>query len=63
MSEKLIEKIETMGKKHEKEKQAREKEYLKSSVTLKIYRANERAGESPHYERIEVPGPALDYCA
>ena len=55
MSEQLIEKIETMGKKHEKEKQAREKEYLKSSVTLKIYRANKRAGESPHYDRIEVP--------
>ena len=55
MSEELIEKIETMGKKHEKEKQTREKEYLKSSVTLKIYRANKRAGESPHYDRIEVP--------
>lgn len=55
MSEQLIERIETMGKKHEKEKQAREKEYLKSSVTLKIYRANKRAGESPHYDRIEVP--------
>lgn len=55
MSEQLIEKIETMGKKHEKEKQTREKEYLKSSVTLKIYRANKRAGESPHYDRIEVP--------
>jgi succinate dehydrogenase / fumarate reductase, iron-sulfur subunit len=55
MSEQLIERIETMGKKHEKEKRARVKEYLKSSVTLKIYRANKRAGESPHYDRIEVP--------
>src|ERR671925_2447829 len=55
MTEQLIEKIETMEKKHEKEKQGREKEYPKSSVSLKIYRANRRAGESPHYDRIEVP--------
>src|SRR5919109_1093319 len=55
MTEQLIEKIETMEKKHEKEKHGREKEYPKSSVSLKIYRANRRAGESPHYDRIEVP--------
>src|ERR671923_2044424 len=50
MTEQLIEKIETMEKKH-----GREKEYNKSSVSLKIYRANRRAGERPHYDRIEVP--------
>ncbi|HEX2471606.1 MAG TPA: 2Fe-2S iron-sulfur cluster-binding protein, partial [Nitrososphaera sp.] len=55
MTEQLIEKIETMEKKHEKEKRQREKEYPKSSLTLKIYRANRRAGESQHYDRIEVP--------
>ena len=46
MTEQLIEKIETMEKKHEKEKHQREKQYQKSSLTLKIYRANRRAGES-----------------
>ena len=55
MTEQLIEKIETMEKMHEKEKHQREKEYPKSSLTIKIYRANRRAGESPHYDRIEVP--------
>lgn len=55
MSEQLIERIGTIGKKHEKEKQKREKEYIKNSVTLKIYRENRRAGESPHFDRIEVP--------
>src|ERR671923_1682464 len=55
MTEQLIEKIETVEKKHEKEKHQREKEYPKSSVSIKIYRANRRAGESPHYDRIEVP--------
>src|SRR5918998_3897156 len=55
MTEQLIGKIETIEKKHEKEKNQREKEYLRSSVTLKIYRANRRAGESAHYDRIEVP--------
>src|ERR671931_1664808 len=55
MTEQLIEKIETMEKKREKEEHQREKEYLKSSVILKIYRANRHAGESPHYDRIEVP--------
>src|ERR671939_1498680 len=55
MTEQLIEKIETVEKKHEKEKHQREKEHHKSSVHLKIYRANRRAGESPRYDRIEVP--------
>src|ERR671918_3031759 len=55
MTEQLIEKIETMEKKHEKENHQREKEYPRSSVSIKIYRANRRAGESPHYDRIEVP--------
>src|SRR5919199_5593844 len=55
MTEQLIEKIETMEKKHEKDKHEKEKEYRKTSVILKIYRANRHAGESPHYDRIEVP--------
>jgi len=55
MTEQIIEKIETMEKKHENEKRQREKEYLKSSVSIKIYRANKAAGESPHYDRVEVP--------
>ncbi len=55
MTEQLIEKIGTIEKKHGKEKQAKEKEYLKSSVSLKIYRANRGSGERPHYDRIEVP--------
>src|SRR5919109_2617544 len=55
MTEQIIEKIETMEKKHEKEKHRREKEYNKSSVSLEIYRANRRGGESPHSDRIEVP--------
>jgi succinate dehydrogenase / fumarate reductase iron-sulfur subunit len=55
MTEQLIEKIETVEKKHKNEKHQREKEHQKSSVSIKIYRANRRAGESPHYDRIEVP--------
>lgn len=55
MTEQLIEKIDTMEKKREKEKHQKEKEYLKSSVSIKIYRANKSAGESPHYDRVEVP--------
>src|SRR5919199_1701028 len=55
MTEQLIEKIGTMEKKHEMEKQEHEKEYLRSSVVLKIYRANRGAGESPHYDKVEVP--------
>jgi succinate dehydrogenase / fumarate reductase, iron-sulfur subunit len=49
MTEQVIEKIEKMGKKHEK------RETIRSSVVLKIYRANRLAGESPHYDSIEVP--------
>ncbi|HEX2106515.1 MAG TPA: succinate dehydrogenase iron-sulfur subunit [Nitrososphaera sp.] len=55
MTEQLIEKIDTMEKKREKEKHQKEKEYLRSSVTLKIYRANKSSGESPHYDRVEIP--------
>jgi succinate dehydrogenase / fumarate reductase iron-sulfur subunit len=55
MTEELITKIETMEKKHETKKREREKEFTKSSIILKIYRANRRAGESPRYDRIEVP--------
>jgi succinate dehydrogenase / fumarate reductase, iron-sulfur subunit len=49
MDEQIIEKIEKMEKKHEK------KETLRSSVVLKIYRANRIAGEGAHYDSIEVP--------
>lgn len=49
MDEQIIEKIEKMEKKHEK------KEIIRSSVVLKIYRANRIAGESAHYDSIEVP--------
>ena len=49
MTEYLIEKIENMEKKHKKNKTTR------SSIVLKVYRANRRAGESAHYDNIEVP--------
>jgi succinate dehydrogenase / fumarate reductase, iron-sulfur subunit len=49
MTDQIIEKIEKMEKKHEK------KETLRSSVVLKIYRANRIAGEGAHYDSIEVP--------
>jgi succinate dehydrogenase / fumarate reductase, iron-sulfur subunit len=49
MDEQLIEKIEKMEKKHEK------KETIRSSIVLKIYRANRIAGEGAHYDSIEVP--------
>ena len=49
MTDQIIEKIEKIEKKHEK------KETLRSSVVLKIYRANRIAGESAHYDSIEVP--------
>jgi succinate dehydrogenase / fumarate reductase iron-sulfur subunit len=51
MTEKIIKKIEYIEKKKEK----REKEHYKSSVTLKIYRANRRAGEHVRYDEIGVP--------
>jgi len=54
MTEQIIEKIETMGKKREKEK-LKDGETLRSSVALKIYRANRLAGERSHYDTIEVP--------
>src|SRR5881397_2122149 len=49
MTEQIIEKIEKIEKKHEK------KETVRSSIVLKVYRANRRAGESLHYDSIEVP--------
>ncbi|MGI0039874.1 MAG: succinate dehydrogenase/fumarate reductase iron-sulfur subunit [Nitrososphaera sp.] len=49
MTDQIIEKIEKMEKKHEK------KETIRSSVVLKIYRANRLAGEGAHYDSIEVP--------
>jgi succinate dehydrogenase / fumarate reductase, iron-sulfur subunit len=49
MTEQVIEKIEKIEKKHEK------KETVRSSVVLKVYRANRLAGESAHYDSIEVP--------
>src|ERR687884_1428874 len=53
MTEEVIEKIESMEKKREKEKHG--KETIRSSVVLKIYRANRRAGDQTHYDRVEVP--------
>lgn len=53
MTEKIIEKIETLGKKRDREK--KEKEHGRSSVVLKVFRANRSAGENPHYDSIEVP--------
>ncbi|HEX7032377.1 MAG TPA: succinate dehydrogenase iron-sulfur subunit [Nitrososphaera sp.] len=47
----IIEKIEKIEKKHEK----KEKEIIRSSVVLKIYRANRLAGEPARYDSIEVP--------
>ncbi|HEY3094304.1 MAG TPA: succinate dehydrogenase iron-sulfur subunit [Nitrososphaera sp.] len=49
MNEQIVEKIEKMEKKHEK------KETIRSSIVLKIYRANRRAGQSAHYDNVEVP--------
>jgi succinate dehydrogenase / fumarate reductase iron-sulfur subunit len=49
MTEQLIEKIEKIERKHGK------REIIRSSVVLKVYRGNRRAGESAHYDRIEVP--------
>ena len=53
MTEQVIEKIETLEKKRDREK--KEKEQVRSSVVLKIFRANSGAGESPHFDSIEVP--------
>src|SRR5919198_1425226 len=49
MTEQIIEKIEKIEKKHGK------KETIRSLVVLKVYRANRRAGESAHYDSVEVP--------
>jgi succinate dehydrogenase / fumarate reductase iron-sulfur subunit len=49
MTEQVIEKIEKIEKKHEK------KETIRSSIVLKIYRANRQTGERPHYDTVEVP--------
>jgi succinate dehydrogenase / fumarate reductase iron-sulfur subunit len=49
MTEQLIEKIGKIERKHGK------RETIRSTVLLKIYRRNRRAGESVHYDRIEVP--------
>ena len=49
MTEQIIEKIEKIEKKHEK------KETIRSSVVLKVYRANRAAGESGRYDSIKVP--------
>ncbi|HKU50790.1 MAG TPA: succinate dehydrogenase iron-sulfur subunit [Nitrososphaera sp.] len=54
MTEQIIEKIESMEKKRERQEK-HEKEYPKTSVVLKIFRANEVAGQAPHYDSIEVP--------
>ncbi|HEY8140317.1 MAG TPA: succinate dehydrogenase iron-sulfur subunit [Nitrososphaera sp.] len=53
MSEQIIEKIETLEKKRDREK--KEKEHVKTSVVLKVFRANRSAGENPHFDSIEVP--------
>src|SRR5262245_28887765 len=42
-----------MEKKRQKEKH--NNETIRSSVVLKIYRANTRAGERAHYDSVEVP--------
>jgi len=44
----MIEKIETINKK-------REKEYARSSVVLRVFRKNRSAGDPAHYDSIEVP--------
>lgn len=54
MTEQIIEKIETLEKKKAKQKHEA-KETIRSSVALKIFRANRLAGEQAHYDTIEVP--------
>lgn len=53
MAEQVIEKIESLERKREREEE--EKVHPKTAVVLKIYRANRKTGESPHYDSIEVP--------
>lgn len=53
-----IEKLEHLDKKRAEKKREgahKEKEVLRSSVTLKVLRANKAAGEKPHYDTFEVP--------
>lgn len=54
MSEKLIEKIEAMDKKKERDKHEG-KEIVRTGVTLRVYRGNRLANEHTHYDTIEVP--------
>lgn len=49
----MIEKIETLEKKRDRAK--KEKEHVRSSVVLKVFRANRSAGENPHFDSVEVP--------
>lgn len=49
----IIEKIENLDKK--RENGHKEKEILRSSITLKVLRANRAAGESTRYDTYEVP--------
>lgn len=49
MTERVIEKIGKIEKSHEK------KETIRSSIVLKIYRANRLSGESEHFDEVEVP--------
>jgi succinate dehydrogenase / fumarate reductase iron-sulfur subunit len=53
LTEQTIERLENLEKKREREKV--EKDYPKTSVVLKIFRANRATGESGHYDSIEVP--------
>ncbi|HEX2013886.1 MAG TPA: succinate dehydrogenase iron-sulfur subunit [Nitrososphaera sp.] len=53
MTEQIIDKIETVKKKKKRENGA--KENVRSSVVLKVLRANRVAGEPAHYDSVEVP--------
>src|ERR671928_1780806 len=55
MTEQLIEKIETMEKRKEKERHVRKKEAIRGSVALRVFRANRSTDEHAHYDTIEVP--------
>ena len=49
----IVEKLEHLDKK--RANAHKEKEILRSSVTLKVMRANRAAGEKPHYDTFDVP--------
>jgi succinate dehydrogenase / fumarate reductase, iron-sulfur subunit len=51
----VIEKIETVNEKKKRVAEHGQKEHIRSSITLKIYRANRGAGEAAHYDTVEVP--------